>query len=258
MISEQKISAALLDYAEPLIDLMGEDGKSEALQKHIDFAVVVWNACVLDQWAGTSEKAEAFRRQVAQLGEAGPKAILEMMIKRKLQHFRADPRLIGRAALVDRNGETVLQAEARIDDRYKTGQPLPAAFGATSKTNAHSVPPTAPGYFPFRPKFPVLVDTGTSLFTAKDSSQLVRNLAKIDQQQVPELVQIIDASGTGFCYVFAHHLVSLDIRHRLWRKQEIIDLYQQRKVSGFPDYPSRALNSRTLAKIVQDVVDLLK
>lgn len=258
MIPEQKISAALLDYAQPLIDLMGDNVTPMELQKHIDYAVMVWNACVFDQWAGTSENAEAFRRQIAPLREAGPMAMLEMMIERKLQHFRGDPRFIGRATLVDRSGGTVLQAEARIDDRYKTGQPLPAAFGATSKTNARSVPLTAPRYFPFRPKFPVLVDTGTSLFAAKDSSQLVRNLAKVDQAQVPELVQIIDAMGTGFCYVFAHHLVSLDIRHRLWKKQEIIDLYQQRKVSGFPDYPFRALNSRTLAKVVQDVMNLLQ
>jgi hypothetical protein len=115
MIPNKKISLTLIEYAEPLIDDL-EDGYSKSdLERILKFTAGIWNACVLDQWRGTTEHVEAIRRQIAKAAHPMPIALVEAMIARKQQLFGNDPRGIANECVIVKNGELAVRAEARLD-----------------------------------------------------------------------------------------------------------------------------------------------
>jgi hypothetical protein len=115
MIPTQKISLTLIKYAEPLINEL-EAGYSKCdLEGVLQLATCIWNACVLDQWRGTTEHVEAVRRQISKVDNSIPVAIVEALIVRKKQRFGNDPRGITNECVIVKNGEFVVRAEARLD-----------------------------------------------------------------------------------------------------------------------------------------------
>ena len=115
MIPTKKISLTLIEYAEPLISEL-EDGYSQNdLEEVLKLGTCIWNACVLDQWHGTTEHVKAVRRQILKSEDSIPAAIVEALILRKKQRFGNDPRGITNECVIVKNSEFVVRAEARLD-----------------------------------------------------------------------------------------------------------------------------------------------
>ena len=120
MIPNKRISLTLIEYAGPLINEL-EDGYSKSdLERILKFTAGIWNACVLDQWRGTTEHVDAIRRQIAKATHPMPIAIVEASIARKQQLFGHDPRGITNECVIVRKGAFVVRAEARLDLRHLT------------------------------------------------------------------------------------------------------------------------------------------
>lgn len=115
MIPTKKISLTLIEYAEPLISEL-EDGYSQNdLEEVLKLGTCIWNACVLDQWHGTTEHVKAVRRQILKSEDLIPAAIVEALILSKKQRFGNDPRGITNECVIVKNSEFVVRAEARLD-----------------------------------------------------------------------------------------------------------------------------------------------
>lgn len=107
----KKISLTLIEFAEPLMNEMGDDIEKSELEHLIELASGVWNACVLDDWHETGEHVDAFRNQLS--SHPVGRWVINMLIERKRQHFGHDLRVITNPTVVDRDGELVVRAEAR-------------------------------------------------------------------------------------------------------------------------------------------------
>jgi hypothetical protein len=46
----KKISAAILDYAKPVLDELPPDAPFETRREALSFAIVIWNALVVAEW----------------------------------------------------------------------------------------------------------------------------------------------------------------------------------------------------------------
>lgn len=111
--------------------------------------------------------------------------------------------------------------------------------------------------FVFRsPKFPLLLDTGSSLIFARSKAQLTTRVAKLSLP-ADELREIVDASGEGFCMYPETMIVAPSITARKWTKMKIIDLYNSRRTSGAPELRATSLGNRSLSQVVSEAVDLL-
>jgi hypothetical protein len=106
------------------------------------------------------------------------------------------------------------------------------------------------------PRFPVVIDTGESLIHAKSRAHLETKLAKITFADEAKL-DIIDSNAEGFALYPKTMLVTPIIGIRRWTKVQIIDLYNSKKKPGAPQLRSTSLGSRSLERIVSEVVELL-
>lgn len=115
MIPTKKISLTLIEYAEPLMNELGDGYSQSDLERVLKLATTVWNACILDQWHSTTKHVQALRRQFSNAEDLMPAVIVETLIMRKQQHFGNDPRAITNECIIVKNGEFVVRAEARLD-----------------------------------------------------------------------------------------------------------------------------------------------
>lgn len=106
------------------------------------------------------------------------------------------------------------------------------------------------------PKFPVLVDLGDRLVYARTLAQLETRLVKT-KLVGEERRRIIDATAEGFLFDPEHELIVPSISIRRWTKQQIIDLYNQKRKPGTPELSNASLGNRSLQRIVLEVVELL-
>ena len=106
------------------------------------------------------------------------------------------------------------------------------------------------------PKFPVLVDVGDQLIWAKSRVQLERKLSRLSFEG-EEGRRVIDATAEGFTFYPKMPAIAPSMAIRRWKKQQIIDLYNARRVPGAPELSSASLGSRTLQRILLDTVELL-
>ena len=106
------------------------------------------------------------------------------------------------------------------------------------------------------PKFPLLLDTGSTLLFARSQSQLAAKVNKLPRPS-GERSEIIDATGEGFCLHWETMVVMPIISARRWTKKKIIDLYNSRRPSGAPEMRSTSLGSRSLPKVISEAVELL-
>jgi hypothetical protein len=114
---QTKISETFLSFASPLSDAVGEGITKEQLERILQIAFTVWNAVVFDTVRGNSTHVSHIRRLTA--GNPMEAKMIENLIRRKQEEFADDHRLIGEYALVLKNGEWILRAEAR--DPTRTG-----------------------------------------------------------------------------------------------------------------------------------------
>lgn len=117
MLPTKKISLALIEFAEPLINELPPGYSKKDLETILRLAVCVWNSCVLDQWHKTNEHVAAVRKQIAK-GQGLEVVVIEALITRKIQLFGDDNRAINNESVVVKNGEFVVRAQARMDLEY--------------------------------------------------------------------------------------------------------------------------------------------
>jgi len=115
MIPTKKISLTLIEYADPLIQYLPHGYSQHDLEKVLKLAATIWNACVLDQWHSTNDNVQAVRQLILRSGDAVPVAMVESLIKRKMECYSNEPRAITNECVVVKNGEFVVRAEARLD-----------------------------------------------------------------------------------------------------------------------------------------------
>lgn len=108
--SESKISAAFLEFAQPIL---GEGGSltAEQIEQMLRVAFVSWNAVVYDTVHRNTQWVTRLRTQVAP--DAALSAVVEGLIDRKRTQFGNDLRLVGSYKMVEANGEWRLRVEAR-------------------------------------------------------------------------------------------------------------------------------------------------
>ena len=111
--------------------------------------------------------------------------------------------------------------------------------------------------FLFRlPRFPVILDTGEALIHANSKSQLVSKVGRIKFAD-NEKKDIIDAKADGFSLYPEKMFVAPALTNRRWTKLQIIELYNAKKMAAAPELRTTSLGSRSLERIVAEVVDLL-
>jgi hypothetical protein len=110
-------------------------------------------------------------------------------------------------------------------------------------------------FFLRRPVFPILVDTGTDLIVLRTAREGER-LARLAEPNTRSLY-VIDARAEGFAYYPQHHVITPLTVKKVWRKAEIIALYNARNAIDVPPYAPN-LATRKLAQVFADVVDLVR
>jgi len=107
------------------------------------------------------------------------------------------------------------------------------------------------------PRFPVILDSGDKLVSAKSKAQLERWVEKLEIKDEVKR-DIIDSNGEGFAYYPKITAIAPNIRIRRWKKLQIINLYDSRRPTGSPAMRRSSLSSRTLEDIVFETVELLQ
>ncbi|MDM5181671.1 hypothetical protein PO883_31320 [Massilia sp. DJPM01] len=107
-----------------------------------------------------------------------------------------------------------------------------------------------------KPRFPIVIDTGSGLIGAKSWAACEKQLATITFADMAPR-DVIDASVEAFS-LFPEHMVfsPLTFKKR-WTKAAIITLYNSQKGPGRPAYPTNSLGNKSLEKVFRDIVELL-
>lgn len=118
--SQGKMSERLLDFAQPLLEVMeATTGTRERqmFEQALTIATTIWNASVFDQRNGD----RCFRTQIEQTLLSDPqlpdelRQLFAMMMTRKAQLFPDDERLVGDVSIRERTpGDFNVRVEARL------------------------------------------------------------------------------------------------------------------------------------------------
>lgn len=118
--AQGKISARLLEFAQPMIDQATErDGAPEVHQMEnlLKVAITIWNAQVMEQIGRGSSYIEEVERVLLQDPHLGPefRDMTRQMLARKREVFASDLRFISDFSIFqNEHGEFRVRAEARI------------------------------------------------------------------------------------------------------------------------------------------------
>lgn len=111
----RKISETFLDFAEPLLDGLGDAPTQAQIEESLKVAFTVWNAVVYETVRGETRFLEMIRTATAHQAEVA--ALIERLVERKRRLFGDDHRLVGDFKLTCRDGDWNLWAEARSPER---------------------------------------------------------------------------------------------------------------------------------------------
>lgn len=115
---------------------------------------------------------------------------------------------------------------------------------------------TAMAFLFRKPRLPIIIDTGTELIGAKSWVTCERQLATVAFVD-PAPRDVIDATGEAFSLYPEHMAYSPLTFKKRWTKMAIIELYNNSKGPGRPQYPTTSLGNKSLEKVVKDIVELL-
>jgi hypothetical protein len=113
MIPTTKISETILEFGEPLIQELPEDTSKEAFEAIINVIVSVWNAVTID----TRKQNNNYETELLQALLPAPpelQLIAKMLIQSKKANYASDPRAVGNYWVIEKDGEFVFRAEARL------------------------------------------------------------------------------------------------------------------------------------------------
>jgi hypothetical protein len=133
---KRKISATLLDFAKPILDLVDENTTEEDLSAGFMVAITVWNSMVFDEWFFGERCLDKVRSRLLKANKPRATHLLEILAERKKRFFSDDLRAIGHHSFSYKDGNLHLHAEARMDQAvYKalsTGKILPISRGSSA------------------------------------------------------------------------------------------------------------------------------
>ena len=112
-----KISAALLEYAAPLLEAGPESPSLKQLENILDFASAAWNAGVLEDKEGDEPAGDLVRAMVKHLRfpEQEGRQLVEYMLQRKRETFQEDRRFIVDVRVTD-GGDQYHVTATSVDD----------------------------------------------------------------------------------------------------------------------------------------------
>jgi hypothetical protein len=132
---QRKISATLIDFAKPILDLVDENTTKEDISAGFIVAITVWNSMVFDQWFSGEKCLDKVRSRILETNDPRKTHLLETLAERKRRHFSHDLRAIGHYSFSYKDGNLHLHAEARMDqavyNALSTGQTLPISRGSS-------------------------------------------------------------------------------------------------------------------------------
>lgn len=113
-VPERKISETILEFGEPIIDVLSPRATKEEFAHIMQIVVSAWNAVVLDEWNDTSHFESGF---LAAFDSAPPQlqAMAADLVLRKKKKFSDDPRGVGKYEVLEKHGQLVFRADARLD-----------------------------------------------------------------------------------------------------------------------------------------------
>lgn len=110
----KKISATILDFAEPVLDELPPGIPLETRREALGFAILVWNALVMVERGRPDFLAELRERLDTLAGIDLVTAAFDGLVERKRRRYAADDRLVGNWELkLKPGGGLSLWAEAR-------------------------------------------------------------------------------------------------------------------------------------------------
>lgn len=112
-------------------------------------------------------------------------------------------------------------------------------------------------YWPRRPRFPVIIDTGAQIVGARTGADCSKKIQRLIIPVGEITIPVIDSSGQGFAYYPDSMVVSPVAVKMRWKKSEIIDIYNSRKPAGSPAYRPGSLSNKPVERIVSEIVELL-
>lgn len=115
---------------------------------------------------------------------------------------------------------------------------------------------TAMNFLFRKPRFPIIIDTGNGLLGAKSWAVCERRLATITFPNMAPR-DVIDSTAEGFALFPEHMAFSPLTGKKRWTKVAIIDLYNNSREPGRPEYPTTSLGNKSLERVVKDIVELL-
>lgn len=109
-----KISAAILDYAKPVLNELPPDTSIETRREVLGFAILVWNALVMVKW-GRPDFLEELRDRLDTLpGNGIVTGAFDRLVESKRRRHAADDRAVGNWELrLKGDGSIALWAQAR-------------------------------------------------------------------------------------------------------------------------------------------------
>ena len=113
-------------------------------------------------------------------------------------------------------------------------------------------------YWPRRPRFPIIVDTGRGLVGALSGAECARRVARLGPFDDDNSMPVIDSTSEGFGFYPKMLLISPLTTKKRWTKAEVIALYNERKKAGTPVYQPRSLSNWGFDRVISDVVQLLR
>jgi hypothetical protein len=88
-----KISETILDFARPILDLVGGSPTEDQVRQALQLAVTDWNAVILDESVASTDYVQRARSLLH--GKPGHLGLFDDLVCRKRTVFAADRRLVG-------------------------------------------------------------------------------------------------------------------------------------------------------------------
>jgi hypothetical protein len=112
-------------------------------------------------------------------------------------------------------------------------------------------------FWPRKPRFPVIIDTGIELIGANTAAECSKQLARAKIANGELSTAVIDATAEGFSFHPESKLITPIAIKKRWKKSEIISLYNTRRKPEGTEYSSTSLGNKSTERVVRDIVHLL-
>ena len=113
-------------------------------------------------------------------------------------------------------------------------------------------------FWPRKPRFPVVIETGVELVGARTGVECSKLIARVGVSENEVSTSVIDASAEGYGFYPKLMVISALTIKKRWTKLEIINLYNSRRKPWAPEYRATSLGNKPVGRVVAEIVDLLR